>query len=191
MTGFGTRIRALRARQGISQNQLAEALGVSRSAVAMWESDAREPSLEMLLHMAEALGAAPAELLSAATDAPFIAPVQTRRIPLIPTAEPMQPLETAPLIDAAETDCDIALRVTDDSMSPTLQPGDLVFLRRGEPDSDGRIVALLHEGRVLLKRLYRYSGQCTLLSDNPTHPPMLLPQPEIIGAAVSYRRALQ
>lgn len=189
MHGLGERIRELRVRRGISQASLADALEVSRSAIAMWESGSREPALDMLSRIAGALHAPLTELLSAES-VPAFAPVQTRKIPLLSTAEPAPSLESAPQIDASESDCDFALRVADDSMAPTLQPGDTVFLRKADPTADGQIVAILHEGRICLKRLYRTPGLCTLLSDNPRCAPFALHSPQILGVAVAYRRPL-
>lgn len=189
MHGLGERIRELRIRRGISQAALADALEVSRSAIAMWEGNSREPALDMLVRIADTLHAPLAELLSAGS-VPAFTPVQTRKIPLLSTAEPAPSLESAPGIDASESDCDFALRIADDSMAPTLQPGDTVFLRKAEPAADGQIVAILHEGRVCLKRLYRTSGLCTLLSDNPRCAPFALHSPQILGVAVAYRRPL-
>ncbi len=47
------RIRELRLAQGYSQVALAERLGVSKQAVSNWENDNIQPSIEMLLRLAE------------------------------------------------------------------------------------------------------------------------------------------
>lgn len=46
------RIKELRNSKGVSQQKLAEALGVSRSTVAMWETGNSEPDSEMLITIA-------------------------------------------------------------------------------------------------------------------------------------------
>ncbi len=53
---LGTRIALLRRHAGLSQRSLAEALGVSPSAVGMYEQARRIPSMELLLRMAELFG---------------------------------------------------------------------------------------------------------------------------------------
>lgn len=189
MNGLGTRIRELRRRQGILQAEMSEALGASRSAIAMWENGHREPPLDMLSRIAAVLHVSLAELLS--DDAsPVLTPVQTRKVPLFNTAEPMPAIDTAPRLDVSDADCDLALRVADDSMAPTLLPGDTVFLRSIQPASDGQIVAVLLGGKLCLKRLYRSIDACTLLSDNPRHAPVSVAKPELMGVAVAYRRPL-
>lgn len=49
---LGARIAALRRAAGWSQAELARRLGISPSAVGMYEQERREPSLEILLSMA-------------------------------------------------------------------------------------------------------------------------------------------
>lgn len=46
------RIRELRVAQGYSQVVLAEKLGVSKQAISNWENDNIQPSIEMLIRMA-------------------------------------------------------------------------------------------------------------------------------------------
>ena len=47
------RIRELRVAQGYSQVTLAKRLGVSKQAVSNWENDNIQPSIEMLLRLAQ------------------------------------------------------------------------------------------------------------------------------------------
>ncbi len=53
---LGARIRALRRARGLTQDRLADSTGVSRSAVAQWESDRAGHSAGMLRRVAEVLG---------------------------------------------------------------------------------------------------------------------------------------
>ncbi len=55
MNSLGQRIRAARESAGFTQENLAEAIGVSRTAVARWESDDIEPKLQNLTSIAELL----------------------------------------------------------------------------------------------------------------------------------------
>lgn len=50
---LGERIKTLRASKHLSQQQLAEALSVSKSTVAMWETNKRKPDHAILLQMAQ------------------------------------------------------------------------------------------------------------------------------------------
>lgn len=53
---LGARIRALRRARGLTQDRLANSTGVSRSAVAQWESDRAGHSTGMLRRLADVLG---------------------------------------------------------------------------------------------------------------------------------------
>ena len=52
MNSLGQRIRAARESAGFTQENLAEAVGVSRTAVARWENDDIEPKLQNLISIA-------------------------------------------------------------------------------------------------------------------------------------------
>ncbi len=59
---MGENIRACRERAKLSQEKLAELVGVSRQAVTKWEKGQSEPNCENLLRLAEVLGVQVADL---------------------------------------------------------------------------------------------------------------------------------
>ena len=78
---LGMRIALLRAEKGWSQAELARRIGVSASAVGMYEQGRREPSLGLLVRLAQEfgvttdyllMGETPASDPSAAPDLPSI-----------------------------------------------------------------------------------------------------------------------
>ena len=56
MSEFGKRLRALRTERGLTQEELARQLGVSKSALCMYERGEREPRRETLLAIARLFG---------------------------------------------------------------------------------------------------------------------------------------
>ena len=60
---LGEALRDHRQRCGMTQEFVAEALGVSRQAVSKWETGAAEPSTSNLLALAKLYGVDPGELL--------------------------------------------------------------------------------------------------------------------------------
>lgn len=72
---LGTRIQTCRRRAGLSQEQLAERLGVSRQAVSKWELDESIPELDKALALCEVFEMTADELLRGKAAAP--APVST------------------------------------------------------------------------------------------------------------------
>ena len=61
-----TRLSELRKSAGLTQQQLAEQMGVTRSTVAMWETGENAPKTKMLLALAEALNCSVEDLLKPA-----------------------------------------------------------------------------------------------------------------------------
>lgn len=72
------RIQALRKGQGISQEELADRLGVSRQAVSKWESEQSTPDVEKIIHLGECFGVTTDYLLRGIEPSP---PAQPRRQP--------------------------------------------------------------------------------------------------------------
>ena len=60
---FGKRVRELRKERGLSQVELASKVGIDRSYMGFLERGERNPSLEMIAKIAEALSVTPDELL--------------------------------------------------------------------------------------------------------------------------------
>ena len=60
---FGQRIRALRMEKGLSQQQLADLIYVTRKTVSNWESGNRMPDITMLSRLAECLDVETYELI--------------------------------------------------------------------------------------------------------------------------------
>ena len=56
MSGFSEKLSSLRRASGLTQAELAARLGISKSAVSMYERGNREPELELLEKMADVFG---------------------------------------------------------------------------------------------------------------------------------------
>lgn len=63
MVKLAAKLRALRERRGMSQEQLAEAAGLGRSHLARLETARQDPTLTTIEKLAKALKVKPAELL--------------------------------------------------------------------------------------------------------------------------------
>lgn len=60
---MGQRLLALRTRAGLSQEALAEQLGVSRQSISKWETDGSIPDLDKLVRLSEIFGVTLDELV--------------------------------------------------------------------------------------------------------------------------------
>jgi len=70
--GFGTRLAELRRAAGLTQVELAEAVGISQRMVAYYESAEDYPLAQLLRHLSRVLGVTTDELLG-------VAPPKARR----------------------------------------------------------------------------------------------------------------
>ena len=68
MSGFSQRLAALRRERGMTQAELAARLGISKSAVSMYERGNREPELDLLQEMADLFGVSVSSLLGRERD---------------------------------------------------------------------------------------------------------------------------
>ena len=91
---LGTNLSRLRSRSGLSQDALAEKMGVSRQSVSKWENDSAVPELEKLIRLAEIFDVTLDELVRDARPEPEAVPRTEPAEPVEPTAppEPAAPL---------------------------------------------------------------------------------------------------
>jgi len=67
---FGTRLRSLRERAGMTQTQLAQRVGTDQSHISRWERNAAVPEISMVERLAAAFSVSTAELLSGQPEKP-------------------------------------------------------------------------------------------------------------------------
>ena len=79
----GEKIKSARTEAGLSQEQLAEKLNVSRSAVAKWESEGGTPDIENLKNIANLLGVSIDYLLKESEEYVQCIPVNTEGLKLL------------------------------------------------------------------------------------------------------------
>ena len=53
MSNFSERLKELRTENGLNQNQLAKATGLSRAAIGHWERNKRIPNLDAVIALAD------------------------------------------------------------------------------------------------------------------------------------------
>lgn len=90
---------------------------------------------------------------------------------------------------------DFALVCKGDSMSPTIQDGDLVCIRSQSNVENGQIAAVLIDDEATLKHFYRHEDTVILQPENPRFTPMTYTKEEINelrieGVAVGICRGL-
>ena len=180
---FSDILKELRGERGMTQQRLADELGVTKGAVAMWETGKRMPEGGMLVVIAQFFGVSVDRLLGAQTDAVLpkgASRITQRRLPLLGKVACGEPTFADGEIEAyvpADEDlrADFCLRATGDSMiNARIFDGDILFVRSQEIVEDGEIAVVLIEDEATVKRFYydRENNVITLVPENPTYRPM-------------------
>lgn len=210
MSNFASVMKRLRIERGITQEQLASLLKVSRSTIGMYETGSREPDFETCEAIADIfnvdmdylMGRSNVERKHPITPPTTVPPgfeplprmVKKPLIGDIACGEPITAEQNvADYVDVPETvHCDFCLRCHGDSMVDAgIQDNDVVYIRVQPQVEDGEIAAVRIGGEATLKRVY-YDGQSlTLMPANSSYRPKTYSGPElenirIEGKAVGF-----
>lgn len=207
MSGFSDMLGYLRKRNNMSQRELAEKAGVSRSAIGMYETGEREPSFEMLETFADIFNVNMNVLLGKSASLPVLPKNMTvlppmRKIPLLGTiacGEPILAQENiSDYVDLpGHIRADFALTCKGDSMTNAgIRDGDVVYIRQQEAVENGQIAAVLvDKEEATLKRFYILDGHISLNAENPEFPPLVFSgedarEVRVLGLAVAYTHVI-
>jgi len=184
----GDRIRRRRKELGLTQVQLAAAAGVNQGFISQIESGDARPRKRTIDALAVALNTPQAVLVGGGPSHDNPQPLETRPLPLFgnipagPPAESQEQLEMFPVLRHQWSAEHFCLRLSQDSMEPTLKPGDIVLVHY-RPDVEpehvqGKVCACLLDGEPTLKRIFvEWRGDDRLLflrGDNPKIAPILV-----------------
>lgn len=208
MSGFSDMLTFLRKREGFSQKELADKIGVSRSAIGMYEAGEREPDFETLEALADTFNVNMNTLLGK-SDAPIpsnaieynerhFAPI-VGTIPAGYPATALQDIEGYEPIPYPDVENYFFLRVDGYSMiNAGINPGDLVLIRRQDFAEPGQIVACRVNGdEATLKRYRPGSTAVVLMPENSKYEPKVVSAEDfvtgyasILGVAIQVRHNL-
>jgi SOS-response transcriptional repressor LexA len=184
----GERIRRRRKELRVTQEELAAAAGVNQGYISQIEQDKAAPRRRTIDALAVALNLPQGVLLGGGDDHDSPQPLETRELPLLgsipagPPAQSQEQLEMFPVLRHQWSPDHYCLRLSYDSMEPTLKPGDIVLVHY-RPDVEpehvqGRICACLLNGQPTLKRVsveWRDGTPLVILrGDNPRIAPVLV-----------------
>ena len=185
---IGARIRRQRQRLGLTQQQLAEAAAVNQGYISEIERGRVSPRRRTVDALAIALNLPQGVLIGGGADHDAPQPLETRELPLFgsipagPPGDSQEQLEMFPVLRHQWSPDHYCLRLSYDSMEPTLKPGDIVLVHY-RPDVEpvhvqGRICACLVDGQPTLKRVTVESRggepMIILRGDNPRIVPLLV-----------------
>lgn len=204
MASFATVIKQLRKERGLTQDQLAALLGVSRSTIGMYETGSREPDFETSEAIADVFNV-DMDYLMGRSNVERQFPVTA---PPIPSGfDPLPDMEEIPLVGriacgepiTAEENLEgyvsapamwhatFALLCRGDSMEPTICDGDLVAIKKDVQIENGQIVAVRIGDEATLKRVYIHKDYIELRPENPAYTSIILRKEEISEVAIEGR----
>jgi len=210
LSTFGSRLRELRMKKGLRQEDLALKFKLSKSAIGMYERDEREPSIELIHKFADFFNVSVDYLLGRTDDPdiflpPDAEPIDPDRLVPIPVVgkiaagEPIDRLEHLEGYMLVERELlrgrkGFILRVQGDSMTgDRIYDGDLVVVVAQEMVQPHEIACVAVNGEyATLKRVKFKDDICVLTSSNPEYEPIIVPAKDvhIIGKVVEIRRRL-
>lgn len=203
-------LKKLRLDKNISQQKLANILGVSRSTIAMWEIGGSQPDNTSLSQLADYFGVSVDYLLGRNNyeDNYPRQPEPTNGvwIPVLGKVQAGIPIEAVEeIIDyeeisksMAEQGDYFALQIKGDSMEPQLYENDVAIVKQqNDCDSNDIAVVLVNGDVATVKRIKKRPEGLMLIPNNPAFEPMFYNNEQItnlpvtiIGKVVEIRRKL-
>lgn len=208
MAELGKSLAKLRKKAGLSQQELADKIGLTRSAIGMYETGRREPDLDALKKMADFFWVDLDTLTGYAEDRALPANMSQLgdldQVPVVGRIACGLPILAQENIEAyvdlpRHIQADFALECKGDSMiGAGIRSGDVVYIHAQPEVENGQIAAvLIDEEEATLKRFYFDGRTAQLLAENTAYPPMVFVGAEIgkhvriVGRAVAYTHSLK
>lgn len=168
---FGNIIKDLRKQKDITQSELAKALNVSKSKVAMWETNQRDPVKDDLILLSEFFGVSIDKLLGTK----YKPKENSFKIPVFAYVSAGNPLFTnEDIVDWEELPIEyksqgefFALMVKGQSMEPRFCEGDVVIVKKQNDVDDGELAIVLVNGdEATFKQVRKSEAGITLIGTN-------------------------
>lgn len=195
MSKFNIRLKELRTKRGISQQNLADTVDMSKSSINMYERGEREPGIETLEAFADYFNV-DLDYLIGKSDIPNKAVYQNEQLPSNATPIDNMQFVKIPVIgrvaagiqcfadmdvldydflpadSVADGEKYVFLRVVGDSMYPDIKEGDSVLVRcQSSIDSGAIAVVNIDNEDGVVKKVVYDSDWVELRSINPMYPP--------------------
>ena len=169
--GIGDRIKSLREKRGVMQQDVCEALNIEQSTLANYENNRRVPKVEILAKIADYYNVSVDYLLGKDR-----ADAENHRIPVLGNVAAGIPISAIQNVedweeipstfgDAREY---FALTVKGHSMEPRIWDGDRVIVhKQSDVDSGQTAVVLVNGDEATVKRVKKMEGGIMLIALNP------------------------
>lgn len=189
-------IRNLRKRKGLTQQELGDAIGVTKPTISNYESGKRQLTADILQKLAQFFGVSTDEILGRAGDnsEPFGRPIVVKpeltpedeiMIPVVASlrcgynysGDPYTVIKKVPVPKSYIARWGknlVAMEAVGKSMMPTIRPGDLMICIPGDAWEDNQIIDIDINDSDTIKRIFRnkQDSGIDLVPDNEEYEPM-------------------
>ena len=179
MSNFSDVLAYLRKRANMSQQQLADATRLKRSALGMYETGKREPDFETLEILADFFNVS-MDVLTGRTTNESSTPFHLTMVPRVGSIACGEPILAEQNIESYDAvpdfvNCDFTLVCKGDSMiNARICDGDIVCIKQQPEVENGQIAAVqVGEDSATLKRVRYLDGGIALWPENPAYAPMI------------------
>ncbi|RKO67373.1 LexA family protein [Desulfofundulus salinus] len=183
---IGKRIKIAREDRGLTQEQLGEKLGFTKTAINLYEKGKRRISIDDLKRISTILGKplsfflgesiVPMETISTLIQKPLADFLPIKQVPLLGTIRAgASPYSEADILGYVsidkELDADFAFKVRDDSMSGAgIMPGDIAICKKVDAAEPGQLaVAFINGDEVAVRYIISEDGLWKLRAANPQY----------------------
>lgn len=173
-------LKKLRNRENLTQQQLADKLGLSRSTIGMYEKGVREPDFETSELIADFFNVRLDVLLDRKN--PFISALHEKKmkciVPVLGKVAAGIPMDAVEyIVDYEEISEEMArngdyfgLQIKGDSMEPKFSEGDVVIVRKQTTIQSGEIAIVLINGdEATIKKVVLFDGGISLVPTNQAY----------------------
>lgn len=190
----GRRIREVRQKRGLTQQELADRLGVSLNTVNRMEMGHRTPGLDVVTRLGELLGCDTEWLITGAAGGGHI--MAQDQIPILGSLpedfETRADLVTGWLAFPGQPEGSFSTQVPDDAMAPFLRSADFAVFRKGAV-ANGQVAVLVDQwGETRIRRLRKTRDQELFVPENPEHQTLSVEDDvRVVGPVVTGIRELK
>lgn len=203
-------LKLARQNKGLTQNKLADKIGVSRSTIAMYETDASDPDYETAKELARILSCS-VDYLYGIDNNVTTANLGSSHIKIpvygeIPAGIPIEMVDQSYIEDYEDINADLirdgsqyfCLKVRGESMMPKFENGDVLILKQQPDCNSGDYCAVsINCTECTFKKVIKHDNGITLQPLNPAFEPMFFSNKEIaelpitiLGIVKEIRRGL-
>lgn len=178
---FAKNIHTLRKQRNMTQGELAELLGVGVSTVSDWEKAKKLPRAGVIENISSHFSIPKSKLFEEANGRSYMGISEVAMVPVIKNAianenvvslENVEKFEATPLTWVSGGEY-YYIRANGDSMvNARIFDGDLLLIHAQDDVEEGEIAAVLLNGEIVVKRVFKNGGIVVLHSENPNHSPI-------------------